>query len=626
MRIRSAALALAATISALSAGALPREDEPRVRFAGNVPARIADARDAGAVEPDFPLPRMVLVLRWRPGAEADLDGLLAAQHDVSSPLYHRWLTPEEFGERFGATDEDVARVVSWLRRNGFSIDEVAKGKGWIDFSGTAGQLESAFRAPIHEFSVGGEIRHANVSDPSVPRFLSPVIAGIASLHDFPKRSYRVPAPAATADRSVSPGYVSAGQHCLGPADFARIYDLEPLYAQGIDGTGQRIAIVGRVQIDLADVRAFRSRFGLPPRDPEIVVNGVDPGFWDKSEEQEADLDVEWSGGVAPGAAVTLVITNSTVTTDGVDLSAQYIVDRNLASVMSTSFGECESDMGTTNQTFYDHLWAQAAAQGITSFVSSGDTGFGGCPGTGLKLGVGVNGVASTEHDVAVGGTEFDDAGQSSLYWTSTPDAATGLSAVSYIPEKGWNESATKPAGHGNWASGGGASATNPKPSWQAGPGVPADGRRDVPDISLAAATHDGYFVFQGDNGGPATIGGTSAASPAMAGIMALIDQKAGGRQGNANRGFYPLAAAQAAGTGPAVFHDVSAGDNDIPGVSGADCGPAFDLVTGVGSVDAFALASAWASLPPESLPQAGPRRVSPVTLPAPKPVDRPGGR
>ncbi len=619
MWIRRLPLVLLILLPAFPAAALPREDKPRVRFAGNVPARIAEARDAGAADPGLPLRRMILVLGWRAGAEADLDALLAAQHDAASPLYHRWLTPEEFGERFGPTEADLARVVSWLRENGFSIDEVAKGRGWVDFSGTAAQVEKAFAAPIHEFELAGEVRHANVADPSVPARLWPAVLGVASLHDFPKRSFRVPA-------GPAPEYSNGGTHCLGPADFARIYDLEPLYAQGIDGTGRKIAIVGRSQIDVADVRSFRSRFALPPHDPEIVVNGDDPGFWDKSEEQEADLDVEWSGAVAPGAAVTFVISHSTDTTDGVDLSAQYIVDQNLADVMSTSFGDCESDMGTTNLTFYAHLWAQAAAQGITSFVSSGDAGFAGCNGgDDLKpSGAAVNGVASCDHVVAVGGTQFDEAGQAALYWTDKPDAATGLSVISYIPEKGWNESQTS-GGHGLWASGGGVSAVYAKPSWQAGPGVPADAKRDLPDVSLAAATHDGYFIFQSDNGGAATIGGTSASSPAMAGIMALIVQKTGERQGNANRGFYPLAAAQSAGTGAAVFHDITSGDSDLVGLTGGTCGPGFDLVTGLGSVDAFALASAWTSLPPESLPKPGPRRVSPITVPGPNPVDRSGG-
>jgi len=615
--------------------ALPREDEPRVVFADNVSPLTAVARDAGPADPDLPMRRMILVLARRPGADAELEALLEAQHDPASPSYHLWLTPEEFGARFGVADAELDRVVSWLQENGFTIDEIARGRGWIDFTGTAGQVERAFDAPIHDFAIDGRIRHANVADPSVPARLGEAVAGIASLHDFPKRSYRVAPDRPMGDAFGEPrfpDYVDGfGAHCLGPADFARIYDLEPLYAQGIDGTGEKIAIVGRVQIDIADVRAFRARFGLPARDPRILVNGPDPGFWDKGEEQEADLDVEWAGGVAPGAEVTLVVSQSTEATDGVDLSAQYAVDRNVAPVMSTSFGECESDMGAGNVAFYDHLWAQAAAQGITSFVSSGDTGFAGCNGGHDEAtGAGVNGVASSEHAVAVGGTQFDDAGQSALYWTAKPDAVTGLSAVSYIPEKGWNESSTVPGGHGLWSSGGGASAVYPKPSWQAGPGVPADGKRDLPDVALAAATHDGYFVFQSDNGGAATVGGTSAASPAMAGIMALIVQKTGRRQGNANRGFYPLAAAQAASSGAAVFHDVVTGNNDVRNLPGADCGPGYDLVTGLGSVDAFALASAWPDLPPETGPPSDPGRgrIAPVTGPAAPPVVRPpdGGR
>ena len=610
--------------AALPAAALPRDDEPRVTFSGNVHPAVAEARDVGPADPATPLRRMILVLGRRPGAQADLDALLAAQHDPSSPLYHRWLTPAEFGARFGVADEDLRRVEGWLQENGFAIDEVARGRGWIDFSGTAGQVETAFGAPIHTFLLDGELRLANVADPSVPARLAPAIAGISTLHDFPKRSYRVARSGDAAGSGRTPAYADAGGvHCLGPADFARIYDLEPLYAQGIDGSGQKIAIVGRVQIDPADVRAFRARFGLPARDPQIIVNGPDPGFWDTGEEQEADLDVEWSGGVAPGATVMLVVSQSTAATDGVDLSAAYVVDHDLAPVVSTSFGECEAEMGATNLFFYDNLWAQAAAQGITSFASSGDAGFGGCTGTGLKRGVGVNGVASSVHDVAVGGTEFDEAGQPSLYWSDKPDATTGLSAVSYIPEKGWNESGAVPGGRGNWASGGGSSAVHPKPEWQSAPGVPADGRRDLPDVSFASATHDGYFIYQADNGGPTTIGGTSAASPAWAGVMALLVQKTGQRQGNANRGFYPVARAQAAGTGPGVFHDVTIGSNDIPDIPGAACAAGYDLVTGLGSVDVFALVSAWTSLPPEVAPPPEPRRVAPVTPPSLPPADRP---
>ncbi|HWC65166.1 MAG TPA: S53 family peptidase, partial [Thermoanaerobaculia bacterium] len=587
MRIRAAAVFLLIALlgTALPAAAFPRDDDARVVFPGNVPSEIARAADAGPADPDLPMDRMILVLARRPGAEAEIAALLDSQHDPASPLYHRWLTPAEFGRRFGPSDADLRTLVGWLQDEGFTVDEVAQGRGWIDFSGTAAQVERTFRAPIHDFRLDGEWRHANVADPSVPARLAPLVEGIASLHDFPKRSYRVAPrrlaaesdPGAPGDAEVAsgrpwPDYFTFGETCLSPADFAKIYGLEALYRAGIDGTGQKIAIVGRVQITVADVREFRRRFGLPPKDPVVVVNGADPGIWRVDEEQEAVLDVEWSGGVAPGATVILVVSKSTLATDGVDLSAQYVVDHDLAPVVSTSFGACESDMRATNVSFYRNIWQQAAVEGITSFVSSGDTGYAGCDkgGSLSATGGGVNGVASTPYDVAVGGTQFEDA-EASLYWSATPDATTGLSAVSYIPESGWNESGAA-GGHGLWASGGGASTFHEKPSWQTGPGVPADGRRDVPDISLSAATHDGYFVFQADAGGGSTIGGTSASSPAMAGIMALIDQKAGGRQGNANRAFYPLAAAQATGKGAAVFHDVTTGDNDVPGLDGFDCG------------------------------------------------------
>jgi len=632
---------LLAGAAALPAAALPREDDARVTWRGNVPPMIAAAQDAGPSDPDLPMDRMILVLARRPGAEAELEALLEAQHDPSSPLFHRWLSPDEFGARFGPSDADLGRIVDWLQQSGFSVDEIGRGRGWIDFSGTAAQVDRVFAAPIHDFTLAGEVHHANVSDPSVPARLAPFVTGIASLHDFPKRSYRVAPesragdfPPATgagtrAPESPSPDYFTFGEHCLAPADFARIYGLEPLYAAGIDGAGQKIGIVGRSQIVLSDIREFRRRFGLPPKDPVVVVNGPDPGLWRVDEEQEAVLDVEWAGGVAPAATVTLVVSKSTLATDGVDLSAQYIVDHNLAAVMSTSFGACESDMGSANLAFYKNVWQQAAVQGITSFVSSGDTGYAGCDrgGSATAIGAGaVNGVASTAYDVAVGGTQLDDA-ETSLYWAAAPDSVSGLSALSYIPEWGWNESgAVVPGGHGLWSSAGGPSAVYAKPSWQAGPGVPADGKRDVPDVSLSAATHDGYFVFQADSGGGSTIGGTSASSPAMAGIMALIVQKKGGRQGNANRAFYPLAAAQAAGSGPDVFHDVIAGDNDVPGLAGFACASGYDLVTGVGSVDAAAIAGAWPNLPAETRPPVSRGRVAPISAPAAPPVVRsPGG-
>jgi len=288
--------------------------------------------------------------------------------------------------------------------------------------------------------------------------------------------------------------------------------------------------------------------------------------------------------------IRLVVSRSTSATDGVDLSAQYIVNHNLAPVMSTSFGQCEPRMGSAEQAFYKNLWAQAAAQGITSVVASGDSGPAGCNGgqEGAGSGRAVSGLASTPYNVAVGGTELEEG--SGCYWN-------GAAALGYIPERAWNESAGVPGGSGLWATGGGTSSLYPKPGWQVAPGVPCNGSqyqyRCMPDVALAAAFHhDGYLIETG--GGPQVTGGTSCSTPAFAGVMALVVQGAG-RQGNANPALYRLGSAQYRGTGRAVFHDITAGASCVPGTQGYDARPGYDLATGLGSVDAEALVGAWSA-------------------------------
>jgi subtilase family serine protease len=363
-----------------------------------------------------------------------------------------------------------------------------------------------------------------------------------------------------------------------------------LYQQSITGGGRSIAIVGRSNINLADIRQFRATFGLPANDPQIVVNGTNPGIVSSGEETEADLDVEWSGAVARSATIKFVVSKSTSTSDGVDLSAQYIVNHNLAPVMSMSFGLCESALGTSGNYFLSGLWQQAAAEGITVFVSAGDSGAAGCDSpsaSSAKYGRAVNGLCSTLYDVCVGGTQFNDASRPSLYWTALNAPGTQASAVSYIPEVPWNESG---AGIGLWAGGGGASAIYPAPSWQTGKGVPADGKRNVPDVALTSAGHDGYLIVQ--SGQLYVVGGTSAAAPSFAGIMALVVQHTTARQGMANPSFYALATRQGAG-GAAVFHDITGGNNSVPGQSGFSATAGYDQATGLGSVDASVLVDHW---------------------------------
>jgi subtilase family serine protease len=409
------------------------------------------------------------------------------------------------------------------------------------------------------------------------------VNGVVSLHDF--RSV----PQNSGSRLPTPEFTAGSSYYLAPADFATIYNVTPLYQQSITGTGEAVAVVARSNINLSDVRQFRTAFGLPANDPQIIVNGTDPGIWSSGEETEADLDVEWSGAVAKGATIKFVVSKSTSSTDGVDLSAQYIVNHNLAPVMTTSFGLCEAALGSSGNSFLNNLWQQAAAQGISVFVSSGDNGAAGCDSasaTKATQGLGVNGLCSTPYSICVGGTEFSDPNPS-LYWSSSNAAGTQSSALSYIPEVAWNESS---ASSGLWSSGGGASRNYAKPSWQTGTGVPADGKRDVPDLALASAGKDGYLLYQ--NGGLYVVGGTSAASPAFAGVMALVVQSTNSRQGNANTAFYSLASKQRAG-GAAVFHDIISGNNSVPGQIGFSAGTGYDQVTGLGSINATTLVGHW---------------------------------
>jgi subtilase family serine protease len=559
------------------------DDEQRIVLSGNRhPSAIAQF-DAGAVSPTYRMDRMVLTLLPDAAQQDALEQLLDAQHNPDSPYFHQWLTPEQYGERFGVSESDAAQVTAWLQAHGMEVAEVTAGRGSVVFSGSAAQVESAFHTQIHTYKIGNEVHHANASDPEIPAAFAGVVGGVVSLHDF--RS----APMNNGARIPVPEFTSGGSYYLAPADFATIYDLTPLYQQSINGSGQSVAIVARSNINLADVRQFRTSFGLPANDPQIIVNGADPGIFSSGEETEADLDVEWSGAVARNAAIKFVVSKSTSSSDGVYLSAQYIVSHNLAPVMSMSFSLCEAALGASGNSFINSLWQQAAAQGITVFVSSGDSGAAGCDSASASRatqGRAVNGLCSTPYSVCVGGTEFNDTSHPSLYWSRTNASGTQSSAVSYIPEVAWNESS---AG-GLWATGGGMSIIYAKPSWQTGSGVPADGKRDVPDVSLTSAGHDGYLIYQ--SGGLYVVGGTSASAPSFAGAMALVVQNSGARQGNANTAFYSLATRQRAG-GASVFHDITSGNNSIPGQTGFAATTGYDQATGLGSIDGLVLVSHW---------------------------------
>jgi len=585
------------------------------------------ANDRGEVSPDLPMERMLLVLSRDASAQSALQKVLAGQQDKSSPDFHAWMSPAQFGARFGVSSTDLQKLKGWLSSRGFRVNRVAQGSMTIEFSGTAAQVKEAFHTPIHSFEVNGAMHYANASDPQIPAALAPVVAGIKTLHNFQKRPpiHMQGKASRIANTSLwQPEFTFSGpsgtQHYLAPGDFAKIYNTAALYQSGIDGTGQSLAIVARNNINLSDVQIFRIAFGLPVNDPQIILDGPDPGNLGGSEEGEADLDVEWSGAIAPKATIKFVVSASTNTTDGVDLSALYIVDNNLAPVLSVSFGECEQSLGAAENTFYNNLWEQAAAQGITAVVSSGDNGPAGCDidsqSTPASQGLAVSGLASTPFNIAVGGTQFNENGADSTYWSATnnPDQS---SALGYIPENVWNESCADPNVCGAaslFASSGGASTLYSKPSWQAGLGVPNDQKRDLPDVALdAAAGHDAYLLCQdgicttnaqGQLVNAELVGGTSASAPTFAAIMALVVQKTNSRQGQANFVFYPLAASQndancnstAAPQSTCIFNDITVGNNNVPGQTGFPATVGYDQATGLGSVNAANLASNWQNI------------------------------
>jgi uncharacterized protein (TIGR03437 family) len=532
--------------------------------------------DQGSVDPAMQIAYAALYLRPAEG----LESFLADQQMPSSPNFHKWLTPEEFGDRFGATGNDLGNITGWLKAAGFTVHDVARGRHWVTFSGTAAQVSRAFHTEIHKYLVNGVPHFANSTDISIPAALESSVLGIDGLTDFRLEPLH---------GTVSPHLTSGGAHYLAPDDLATIYDLTPLYNAGIDGAGQKIALLGTSDILLSDMATARAHFNLPPNPPKVVLYGPDPGT-NSGGLGEANLDLQVSGAIARNASLIYVNAAS------VSLAALYAVDQNIAPVLSMSYGGCELTYSAV-QTLHA-VAQQANAQGITWMVSSGDSAAATCdrssPTPQATKGQTVSAPASFPEVTAVGGTQFDEG--TGTYWSATNTANRG-SALSYIPERAWNDGAQINALDGG---GGGASAYFPKPAWQTGPGVPNDGARDLPDVSFASAyLHDGFEIYY--QGGYYSFGGTSASSPLFAGIVALLNQslKTNGL-GNINPVLYQLAQSTTD-----VFHDIVNGDIIVPCAQGSpDCvngqlgfaaGPGYDQATGLGSVDAARLIAEWNS-------------------------------
>jgi subtilase family serine protease len=591
--------------------------------------------DAGRMPGDSRLSGISLYFSRSAAQQADLEALLAAQQNPSSPQYHQWLTPDQFAARFGMAQTDIAQVQTWLEQQGFSIDSVARSRNMIRFSGTVNQVEQAFSTQMHYYQSGGARHFAPSTALSVPAALAPVVAGLRNLDNFrPRPQHIVPRAAFTSGQS--------GSVFFAPGDIATVYDVTPLYSASINGTGQSIAVAGQSAIQVTDIENFQSASGLTKKDPTLVLV---PGTGDSTvqatgDEGESDLDVEWSGAMAPGANVVFVYTGSN-NSFGVFDSVQYAVDELIAPIISLSYASCETELDTASLGILEAVMSQAASQGQSIITASGDQGSTACSGdtrltTAQQEAVAVNYPASSAYVTGMGGTEItasdgvdpttgNKGANYSTYWNFTSGTDLTASALKYIPEVVWNDDSSQ---GGLSATGGGASALVSRPSWQTGvPGIPSGTMRLVPDIALySSPALPGYLYCTSDvtNWAPASgtnpaqqascnsgfrdsstkyltvAGGTSFAAPIFAGMLALINQKAGYTtgQGLINTTLYKLAADSS--TYASAFHDVTSGNNNCTAgatlcsaTTGFSAGTGYDEVTGLGSVDLSNLASKW---------------------------------
>lgn len=672
----------------------PVDDSELVRLSGNTPFATSAANDRGALSDSFPMEHMWLQLRRPAELDQELVNLIDEMTQSGSPNFHRWLTAEEFGSRFGVSQQDIARISGWLTSHGFQIDAVSPSGMVIEFSGTAGQIRGAFHTEVHKLNVNGQSHIANVSDPLIPVALAGVVKGVVSLHNFmPHTNFTKRSQFTVNDGTNGVFYAVA------PADLATIYNFNPLFRSGITGAGQTIVVVEDTLLqDPSDVVTFRNAFGLSRYSgafTQVIPAGANtcgnPGV--NGDEVEAAIDTEWAGAAAPNAAIELAACADTTTVFGGLIAMQNMINSKLPpSIISMSYGQCESQNGNAANAAYLSTYQQAAAEGISVFVSAGDEGAASCDADEpyATQGIAVSGLASTPYNVAVGGTDFADLydnldGGPALgtYWNSA-NTPTYESAKSYIPEIPWNDSCASrliytiegysqgygPTGFCNSATGspfvdtvagsGGPSSYSKQPKWQTGVvGLPtgSGGPRYLPDVSLFAGngvwTHFYPFCLTdpAQGGVPCNYnnvddvldlaaGGTSFASPIMAGIMALVDEKAGARQGNPNPSFYKLAAAEYGPSGstscnsdggtsvdpllPAwycIFYDVTMGDNDVVCAGNTNCygsstsgttmyygvlsesstalSPAYvsntgwDYTTGIGTVNAYNLVNSW---------------------------------
>jgi hypothetical protein len=670
--ILSAPFLLVLAVSALSQGAQAQallrdritetiDNASASTLSGTVHPLARSEFDQGLADNAKVLDGMILHFKRSDAQEASLKAFMQAQQDPGSASYHKWLTPTQFGQQFGMSAADIAKASAWLQQEGFTVTAVSQSSNSISFSGTIAAAERAFQTQIHNYSVNGETHFANATQISIPNALVATVSNVSGLNNFRlKPRVRLAKSSSTGAGARFTSGVS-GSHYLAPGDIATIYDINPLYTAGDTGKGLTIAVIGQTSIVLADITDFRAAAGLSVNNPTVVtVPGSTPPTAAEGaasgDLDETDLDLEWSGGVATGASVVLV--NSTDVTTSLEYAISNTINGITVPIISQSYGSCEANYPTATLTSIEGYLEQANSQGQTVLMPAGDTGAADCdddptnPIQSATLGLAVDYPGSSVYATSLGGTEFmgDGTAQtpetgSGTYWNSSGTGGVSddlvTSAKSYIPEMVWNDTTYNISqGGGLSAGGGGASSLWKKPSWQAGvPGIPADGFRDVPDVSWDASNnHDSYLYCtqvltvgspstyvsscqansfrlsdpgQSDDATFASLaGGTSFSVPEFAGLLSIVEQKlaSGGGLGNINPALYTMASN--ATTYASAFHDITTGNNQVPctagspncgttgtnNVIGYTAGTGYDQASGLGSIDANNFATSFAAL------------------------------
>ncbi|HLX22453.1 MAG TPA: S53 family peptidase [Usitatibacter sp.] len=603
--------------------------------------------DAGELAGDTPLTHLTVVLKRAPDRQQAFEQFLRDQQDPASSNFHRWLTPLEVGERFGLPEGDIEAVTSWLGAQGLHVDGVSNSRTRIVFSGSAARVGAAFASTMHSYVAGAQKRIALAGAPRLPADIAPLVLAVHGLESVSERPSLGPAVPRTGHAGPEPKFTSCtGSDCvhsIWPGDFAVLYGVNHVYQQGLSGAGQTIAIIGRANVYLPDIENFQSQASIRIQDPVTIVppNGIAPGPALSTppsdpatldDQREATLDVTRASGVAPGATIDLVVSLDAPTASGLSIASSYVVDSNpvIAQVMNVSFNLCEQSAGQSSTLFWDNLYSQAAAEGISVFVSSGDGGAAGCdipfqapPATQTAS---PNSLCASSYATCVGGTQFNENAEagSGGYWNTTN--GTGFaSALRYIPEGAWNEPADSTGKFQVASGGGGVSTFVPTPYWQKAPGVPGTQGRYTPDVSFSAASHDGYasclsamnLDCVSNSSGRFTYlvaSGTSASAPSMAGVAAILNQNMGSPQGNLNPSLYSLASSSPAGvfnditvsssgvsncrpTLPSLCNNSTPAPNDLQGgLAGYTVGAGYDLATGLGSINVDGLFTKWTSV------------------------------